>query len=95
MVVFLVAGYTSLRRGAKALRRTVIFTSLLVIPLGIGYTQLWRQKVLEVLVQEVVVTQATTFQHLELVSIQTDWSREPPEAVLGIAVVGDQKPTPK
>ncbi len=95
MVVFLVTGYTSLRRGGKALRRTVIFTSLLVIPLGIGYTQLWRQKALEVLVQEVVVTQTTTFQHLELVSIQTDWSSEPPKAVLGIAIVGEQKPTPK
>ncbi|MGB3296077.1 MAG: hypothetical protein WBB01_24090 [Phormidesmis sp.] len=43
MVVFLVTGYTSLRRGAKALRRTAIFTGVLVIPLAIGYMQLWRQ----------------------------------------------------
>lgn len=95
MLVFSIAGYTSLRRGAKALRRTAIFTSLLVFPLGIGYTRLWRQEALEVLVQEVLVNRTITFQRLELISIKTDWRNDPPEAVLGITVVGNQNPTPK
>lgn len=95
MLVFLVTGYVSLRRGGKALRRTAVFTSVLVIPLGIGYAQLWRQKALEVLVQEVLVNQTTTFQQLALVSIQTNWQSRPPEAVLGIAIIGEQKPTPR
>lgn len=95
MVVFLATGYTSLRRGGKALRRTAIFTGILVVPLAISYTRLWRQKELEVLVQEVLVNRTMTFQHLELMSIQTDWQTKPPEAVLGIAVVGGPEPTPK
>ncbi len=95
MLVFLIAGYTPLHRGAKALRRTAIFTGLLVVPLGAGYTHLWRQKALEVLVQEVLVNRTTTFQHLNLVSIETNWRNQPPEAVLGITVAGEQKPTPK
>ncbi|MGB3298222.1 MAG: DUF389 domain-containing protein [Phormidesmis sp.] len=95
MVVFLATGYTSLRRGGKALRRTAIFTSLLVVPLAASYTRLWRQEALEVLVQEVLVDRTVTFQELELISIKTDWQTDPPEAVLGIAVIGGQKPTPK
>lgn len=95
MLVFLVSGYSSLRYGGKALKRTLIFTSLLLIPLGIGYAQLWRQDALEVLVQEVLVNRTTTFQQLNLVSIETDWHSKPPEAVLGIAIIGEQKPTPK
>ena len=95
MVVFLVTGYTSLRRGGKALRRTAIFTAVLIIPLGISYTQLWQQKKLEALVQEVLVNRTTTFQRLELTSIRTNWNHKPPEAIIGVAVVGDQNPTPK
>ncbi|WP_228024593.1 hypothetical protein [cf. Phormidesmis sp. LEGE 11477] len=45
--------------------------------------------------QAVLVNRTETFQQLELVSIRTDWSSRPPEAVVGIAVIGDQKPTPK
>ncbi len=95
MLVFLMAGYIPLRRGAKVLRRTAIFTSLLVIPLGIGYTQLWRQKALEVLVQEALINRTITFQRLELISIKTNWQSHPPEAVLGINIDGTEIPTPK
>ncbi len=95
MLVFLAAGFVSLRHGSKALKRTALFTSVLVIPLGIGYGHLWKQTALEVLVQEVLVNRTTTFQQLDLVSIKTNWRNQPPEAVLGITVVGDEKPTPK
>ena len=53
MLVFLITGYNSLPRGGKALRRTAILTSVLIIPLDIGFTQLWRQKELEVFIQKV------------------------------------------
>lgn len=45
--------------------------------------------------EEVLVNRTETFQQLELLSIRTDWSRRPPEAVVGISVIGDQTPTPK
>ena len=57
----------------KALRRTAILTSVLIIPLGIGFTQLWRQKELEVFMQELLVNQTTTFKRLRLINTDIDW----------------------
>ena len=89
MLVFLITGYSSLRRGNKALRRTAILTSVLIIPLGIGFTQLWRQKELEVFIQKVLVNQTTTFKRLRLLNTDIDWSSTPPEAYLNVAAIGD------
>ena len=55
MLVFLITGYASLRHGRKALRRTIIFTSLLLIPLGGSFIRLVRQAELEALVERVLV----------------------------------------
>lgn len=52
MLVFLITGYTSLRHGHKALKRTVIFTSLLLIPLGGSFVRLVRQAEIEARQQE-------------------------------------------
>ncbi|MEM8502267.1 MAG: TIGR00341 family protein [Cyanobacteria bacterium P01_D01_bin.1] len=95
MFVFSISGCTSFSQGKKALLRTLVFTSLLVFPLGIGYAQLWKQEHLEVLVREVLVNRTMTFQQLSLLEIDTNWHHNPPEAVLNIAVIGEQKPTPK
>ena len=95
MLVFVVAGYASFRHGRKALNRAVIFTAILLIPLGIGFTHLWQQKELEVLVQQVLVKRTASFQKLRLVNSRIDWTKEPPVAYINITVVGDAAPTPK
>lgn len=94
MLVYLMTGYTSFRRGAKALRRTAILTSILIIPLGVGFTHLWRQQELEVFIQEVLVNQTTTFKKLRLINTDIDWGQKPPEAYLTVAAIGDITITP-
>ena len=95
MLVFIVTGCTSLRRGGKALRRTAIFTSILIIPLSIGFVQLWQQEELEALMQNVLVNRTETFQRVQLVNTRVNWRSKPPEAYLNVSVVGTYTPNPK
>ena len=94
MLVYLITGCSSLRRGGKALWRTAILTSLLIIPLGVGFTHLWRQQELEVFIQEVLVNQTTTFKKLRLINTDIDWGQKPPEAYLTVDAIGDITITP-
>ena len=94
MLVFLVTGCSSLRHAGKALRRTAILTSVLIIPLGVGFTHLWRQKELEVFMQELLVNQTTTFKQLRLINTDIDWGHNPPEAYLTVDAIGDITITP-
>ena len=89
MAIFIATGCSSLSRGAKALRRTAILTSILIIPLGVGFTHLWRQKELEVFVQKVLVNETTTFKKLRLINTDIDWGHNPPEAYLTVDAIGD------
>ena len=89
MTIFIATGCSSLSRGAKALRRTAILTSILIIPLGVGFTHLWRQKELEVFVQKVLVNETTTFKKLRLINTDIDWGHNPPEAYLTVDAIGD------
>ena len=72
MLVFLITGYASLRHGRKALRRTIIFTSLLLIPLGGSFIRLVRQAELEALVERVLVC-TDTFDRVELIRSDINW----------------------
>ena len=94
MAIFIATGCSSLSRGAKALRRTAILTSILIIPLGVGFTHLWRQQELEVFIQKVLVNETTTFKRLKLINTDIDWSSNPPEAYLDVDVIGDAGITP-
>ena len=94
MLVFLITGYSSLRLGGKALWQTAILTGILIIPLGIGFAHLWRQKDLEVFIQEVLVNETTTFERLRLVHTDIDWSSTPPDAYLTVAAIGNIDITP-
>ncbi|WP_228055307.1 hypothetical protein [Gloeocapsopsis crepidinum] len=61
MLVFLTTGCISLHHGRKALRRTIIFTSLLLIPLGGSFIRLVRQAELAALIQQVLGNRTVTF----------------------------------
>ena len=89
MTIFIATGCSSLSRGAKALRRTAILTSILVIPLGVGFAHLWRQQELEVFIQKLLVNETTTFKRLRLIDTNIDWSSNPPKAYLDVDVIGD------
>lgn len=95
MLVFLVTGYASINSGAKALKRTVIFTTLLVVPLGISFIRLLQQQGLEALIEDILLNRTTTFQQHKLVSTRFDWNSQTPIAYLRITTTGDLKPTPK
>ena len=95
MLVFLITGCTSLRRGGKALRQTAIFTSILIIPLSISFVQLWQQEDLEALVQNILVNRTTTFQRIKLIDTRINWRSEPPEAYLDVSVIGTYTSNPK
>ena len=92
MVVFVVTGCTSLSRGGKALRWTVIFTSILLIPLGVGFVRLVRQAELEALVKEVLVNRTETFKRVELIRSDVNWITKPPEARLNVFLSGTLTP---
>ena len=95
MLIFVITGCTSLRRGGKALRRTAIFTSILIIPLTISFVQLWQQEKLEAFVQDVLVNRTATFQRVKLIDTRVNWRSEPPEAYLDVSVIGAYTPNPK
>lgn len=59
--VFVITGYASLGRDRKALRWTIIFTTLLFISLGGSLVQLIRQAKLEAVVERVLVNRTVTF----------------------------------
>lgn len=92
MLVFLITGCTSLRRGRKALRWTIIFTSLLLIPLGGSLVQLVRQVKLEALVERVLVNRTVTFKRVKLISSDVKWVTNPPEVRLNVFVTGTLTP---
>lgn len=92
MLVFLITGYTSLRHGHKALRQTVIFISLLLIPLGGSFVRLVRQAEIEALVERVLVNRTVTFQHVELISSDVNWETKPPEVRLDVLLTGTLTP---
>ncbi|WP_026732433.1 DUF389 domain-containing protein [Fischerella sp. PCC 9605] len=84
MVIFLLAGYTSMRRARKPLIWTSAFTSILIIPLGVSFFQLVRQVELEYSVRQALLNKTVTFQRLELLRSQTNWLTNPPEVRLNV-----------
>ncbi len=92
MVIFLITGCASLRRGRKALGWAVILTSLLIFPLGASFLKLARQAELEALLREVIVDRTVTFQRVQLINSKINWSVQPPEAYLTVAAVDTVTP---
>lgn len=92
MLVFLITGYTSVRHGRKALWWTIIFTSLLIIPLGGSFVRLVRQAELEALVKRVLVNRTDTFERVKLISSDVNWETKPPEVRLNVLLTGTLTP---
>ncbi len=84
MFVFLLAGYTSLRRAKKALVWTLALTAVLVVPLSLSFAQLAQQARLESSLQQALLNRTVTFQRLELLTSETDWLANPPEVRLNV-----------
>jgi uncharacterized hydrophobic protein (TIGR00271 family) len=84
MLTFLLAGYVSFRRAHKALAWIVTFTAILLIPLGISFSQLIKQAHLEASLREALLNRTVTFQRLDLLSTTTNWSANPPEVRLNV-----------
>lgn len=84
MLVFLVTGYTALRRARKALILTLALTTILLLPLGISSIRLIRQAQLEASLKRVLLNQTATFQRTVLISSDVNWLSNPPEVRLNV-----------
>ncbi|HEY9881252.1 MAG TPA: DUF389 domain-containing protein [Leptolyngbyaceae cyanobacterium] len=84
MLTFLLSGYTPLREARKALLWAVALTSILLVPLGIGFAELVRQAQLESSIQAALVNRTVTFQRIEILNIDTNWLTYPPQVRLGV-----------
>lgn len=82
MAAFLLQGYIPLARARRALTLAVVLTTILLIPLGISFSELVRQSHLESTLRQALLNRTITFQRLELVDLQTNWLVDPPEVRL-------------
>jgi uncharacterized hydrophobic protein (TIGR00271 family) len=84
MVAFVIAGYTPLARARRGLILALIFTSALLIPLGVTLVKLVRQADLQHSLERALLDRTITFQRVQLISSQTNWLTSPPEVRLVI-----------
>ncbi|WP_263970557.1 TIGR00341 family protein [Leptolyngbya sp. KIOST-1] len=84
MVAFILFGYSMVRRARRPLGITLIFTTLLIIPLGASTVQLLRQNQLEASVRAALLDRTVTFQRLTLVDMEVNWLSSPPEISLTV-----------
>ena len=84
MVAFVVFGYSMARRARRPLGITLMFTAVLVFPLGASTLSLLRQNQLEASVRTALLDRTLTFQRLTLVDMNTNWLTTPPEISLTV-----------
>lgn len=84
MVVFWVSGYVPLKKGRRPIAIGLILTGLLVIPLAISFSRLLRQNRLEANIRNALVNRTLTFQRLDLLRMDTNWSTDPPTVNLDV-----------
>jgi uncharacterized hydrophobic protein (TIGR00271 family) len=84
MLIFLLAGYTSMRRARKPLFWALGLTAILLLPLGVSFTRLIRQAQLSTNVRRALLNKTVTFQRLELLKVDTNWLANPPEIRLNV-----------
>ncbi|MEG4491612.1 DUF389 domain-containing protein [Microcoleus sp. D3_18_C4] len=82
MLTSLIAGYTPLHRARKALFWALALTAILVIPLGVSFSELIEQAQLEVSLKRALLNRTITFQRVELIKTDTNWLTKPPEVRL-------------
>lgn len=84
MLTFLIAGYTPLHRAHKALTWTLVFTAILVIPLGVSFVELIKQARLEASLKKALLNRTITFQRVVLMKSDANWLTNPPEVRLNV-----------
>jgi uncharacterized hydrophobic protein (TIGR00271 family) len=85
MLTFFMAGYASFKSARIAIIWTLIFTAILVIPLGISFARLVRQAQLETTIRKALLSRTITFQRLDLLSSSTNWLANPPVVRLKVS----------
>ncbi|WP_228040801.1 DUF389 domain-containing protein [Nodosilinea sp. LEGE 07088] len=93
MVAFVLSGYSMVQRARRPLGITLVFTALLVFPLGATTLRLLRQNQLEASVRSALLDRTVTFQRLTLVDMSTNWLTTPPE--ISLTVWAPEPVTPK
>lgn len=93
MVAFMLAGYSPFQQARRPIEITLLFTALLVIPLGASTLELVRQNRLELSVRTALLDRTITFQRLTLVDMSTNWLPSPPE--VSLVVYATEPVTPK
>jgi uncharacterized hydrophobic protein (TIGR00271 family) len=84
MFAFVAMGYIPLQRAQRPLGITLVFTALLVLPLGASTYQLLRQNQLEANLRNALLDQTLTFQRLNLLNMSINWLSTPPEVFLTV-----------
>lgn len=84
MVAFVVFGYSMVRSARRPLSITLMFTALLVLPLGASTLRLLQQNQLEASVKNALLDRTVTFQRVSLVDMSTNWLATPPEIALTV-----------
>lgn len=93
MVVFFLAGYVPLHQARAAIIGAIALTSVLLIPLGLGFAELVGQARLETGLKKALLNRTVTFQRLELVDLKINWLNRPPQVRL--TVYAEEPVTPK
>jgi uncharacterized membrane protein len=84
MLVFLMAGYAPLYQARKALIGAFALTTMLTVPLGLGFAELVENAHLEMSLRKALLNRTVTFQRLELVDLKVNWVNNPPQVRLTV-----------
>jgi uncharacterized hydrophobic protein (TIGR00271 family) len=92
MVVFMLAGYSPFHQARRPIGATLMFTALLVLPLGASTLQLLRQDQLEASLKTALLDRTVTFQRMDLITMNVNWLTTPPEATLVVHALDPVSP---
>ncbi|MGI8502282.1 MAG: DUF389 domain-containing protein [Hassallia sp.] len=93
MLTFFIIGYSPVKRARTPLIFTLIFTSVLLIPLTFSFGRLVQQARLESSVRKALLNRTLTFQRLTLIESNTNWLTKP--AQIRLSVRAKEPVTPK
>ncbi|MGF1591050.1 MAG: DUF389 domain-containing protein [Pleurocapsa sp.] len=84
MLTFLITGCTSIKNAHKAVGFTLVFTAILLIPLGVSSWRLVRQVRLENSLRQALLNRTVTLQRMTLLDTNVNWLSNPPEVRLNV-----------
>jgi uncharacterized hydrophobic protein (TIGR00271 family) len=84
MLTFLLTGCTKSKHARKAVGFTLVFTAILLIPLGASFFRLVKQVQLETSLRQALVNRTIVFQRMTLLDTDVNWLSDPPEVRLNV-----------